>query len=211
MKKITSFWTESCEWCWEIREKYRLRQQIVNKLGLEAFSDDLLRYATCPFHKATAYFSALDRKAEIIIEENNVIAHWWTNYYDYKLVFDLKEQVCEWETNHEPSSDVPSDRFDFNSLFRELLMQMNKEQLEKTLQIIEIIDKKPIEYIMQKFEQRSTPTNEEIEVDGKTYRVSAKLVLECSDKPVTSCLQGFFEHEGQKYYKTGKYVYKLKQ
>jgi len=218
MKKITSFLDENCRWCQEIREKYSLRQQIANMLQIEAFSDDLVCYATCPFHKATVYFSALDRNAEIIIEENRVVAHWWTYYYDYKLKFDLAERKCHWETNHEPSKYVPTARFDFNSLFRELLMQMNEEQLEKTLQQAlkvhsEDAKKKAIEYIVSKFDNENydvKDVEDTIEIDGKNYRVDKILTLECSDKEITQAVQGYFEHDNKKYFKKREKVYLLR-
>jgi len=207
--KITSFIPDRCSWCLEIRQKYSIRQKIATILGLEPITQDIVEYACCPFHRTTVHFDPLDKKSEIIIEDNKVIAHWWTNSYDYKLIFDIETRTCHWETDY-VNSYLPSKRFDFDALFRELIMWMNKEQLEKTLEIAKrVTEKKPIEYIMQKFSRKAKEEQGELEIDGEKYRYTKVLVLECEDKPITSVIQGFFEYNGEKYYKRERYVYKL--
>jgi len=207
--KITSFSPSRCEWCLEIRQKYSLRRKIASILNLEPIPLDLELYACCPFHRTTVHFDSADKKSEIVVEDSIVIAHWWTNSYDYKLIFNLETKTCHWETDY-VNSYLPSRRFDFNSLFRELILWMSREQLEKVLEIAERISKdEPIEYIMQKFRKNAKEEQGELEIDGEKYRYTKVLVLECEDKPITSVLQGFFEYNGEKYYKRERYVYKL--
>ncbi|RLI84077.1 hypothetical protein DRP07_02225 [Archaeoglobales archaeon] len=210
VKKITSFWPSDCEWCKEIREKYKIRQQIVQKLELQPFADYLSTYATCPFHKTTVYFGS--KKYQILINDeiNQVIAEWWTIKYEYKLTFDLEASKVGWTTNHKPSHDIPLELFDFGSLLKELLMLMNKEQLEKVLEILNNIKTDSVLYIVQRFQERGKKLDGTIELQDKKVEYTEVLELECKDKPITSKVQGFFEHEGQKYYKMGKFVYKLR-
>ena len=134
--KITSFHPHLCGWCREIRQKYLSRATIAKELGLECFEEfvELSENARCPFHRATVQFweGAKKRRIRVIKKESYraIEVSWWSNNYDYMLIFNLNAKEVVWETNYRPSQfDTFYKRFDFDAMLRELLLTLTKDEL----------------------------------------------------------------------------------
>lgn len=127
MEKITSFDPAFCCWCKKIREKYALRKEIAQRLGLEQVAGEftlLAQYATCPFHSVSVYpQSRSPKKRDFEVEAGRIVFRWWSRN-EYRVVFDVRER----RVYH---SDISSDRFDFHSLFTEFLKMLSEEELRK--------------------------------------------------------------------------------
>lgn len=139
VRKITSFFDEKCEWCKEIRKKHRVRGIIAEAIVPERATEfyELAEHGRCPFHKTTIYLPQTSKR-EIFLEGQELTVRWWSNNYEYKMIFNLEYKIITWwETDYKPAASVISENFDFNSLFYELLMLMNKEELERLREKLE--------------------------------------------------------------------------
>ena len=157
LKKVTSWYPSECKWCAEIRQKYALRKEIVEMLELPEIAnrfENLQHYARCPVHRLITA-SPRDQKAigkfsiSIEAEREAIVFQWWTNSYDYRVVWEPRKYILTFERDPEDDDGkctwATISVFDVNDnpqLLQELLTLCSKEELQEILNFIEKITEK---------------------------------------------------------------------
>ena len=106
--RVVKLFDESCEWCYKIRAKHKLRKEIASKLNETELAEEfdvLSTYGKCPIHKhitAMPWEQKSIGKCRVYTEDYLIVMHWWTNNHDYKVyIYPLsKNAILEVDQYH---------------------------------------------------------------------------------------------------------------